>query len=67
LHDHVLYEMFEVYISAMLEFFWRFWIFLETTWRHTNYRQATHVFEPSFLGFPMNRLAAMCDPPGDVY
>jgi len=32
-----------------------------------NYRQATHVFAPSFLGFPMNYLAAEGDPPSDVY
>jgi len=30
-------------------------------------RQATHVAEPTFLGFPMNCLAAEGDPPGDVY
>ncbi|QCE14835.1 hypothetical protein DEO72_LG11g1841 [Vigna unguiculata] len=32
-----------------------------------NCHQATHVSEPSFLGFLMNRLAVEGDPPGDVY
>ena len=32
-----------------------------------NYRPVTHVFEPSLLCFPMNRLAVEGDPSGDVY
>jgi len=32
-----------------------------------NYRQATHVIEPSFLGFPMNLLATEGDALGDVF
>jgi len=59
--------MFEAYISAKPEFFSHVWTFPETVWRHMNCHQATHVFEPNFQGFPMNRLAIKCDPPGDVY
>jgi len=44
-------------IFAILEYFSRFWIFLETSWRRMNCRQATHVVAAQFSGFPY-------EPPG---
>jgi len=57
-------ELWNLFFSP---FYSRFWIFLETAWWQFMSRQATHTFEPIFLGFTMNRLAAGGDPPGDVY
>jgi len=59
--------MLEVYDIAILGLFHIFEFFSKTAWQHMNCHQATHVSEPSFLGFLMNRLAVEGDPPGDVY
>jgi len=56
-----------LYSLHVFEFRSGFWKFPETAWRPWVTRQATHVIEPSFLGFPMNCLEAEGERPGDVY